>query len=290
MNRFQVNHVLILVCLLACAACQPGGAEVSPAVPDFTATPEPTATPSPIPPTPTPTPLPPIAPPPLPSAGLSNIYGRVLWHGEPFAGLSLVLFGRNPGDNQSFIHEYVISDAEGIFVFADLPPREVFDLQADLTGSGIAGQAGAIERTLSVGPDESLNVGEFYLLPTDLTLLEPGREDIIAESLPVLSWEPYPGAASYHLELEPLYDWPIGMYTRMELEVEETSLAIEQPLMACTYGWDVTAFSEEGIPLARTDAFLVDDSLDFFPALRRHLSHRESRFDFLQHRAYISAQ
>ena len=264
MHRFQVDHVLILVCLLACAACQPGGAEVSPTVPDFTATPEPTATPSPNPPTPIPTPLPPIAPPPLPSAGLSTIYGRVLWQGEPFAGLSLILMGRNPGDNPGSIFEYAISDAEGIFVFADLPPREVFELRADLEESGIAGQAGALERTLSVGPDEGLNVGEFYLLPTDLALLEPGREDTIAESLPVLRWEPYPGAASYHLELEPLYGQVIGMYTRMELDVEETSLAIEQPLMACTYGWDVTAFSEEGIPLARTDAFFVDDIYDFF--------------------------
>ncbi|MBN2554814.1 MAG: hypothetical protein JXA97_02650 [Anaerolineales bacterium] len=269
MNRSCFHLSLIVVCLSTCMACQPGGADVGPPMPEATATPAPTATPSPIPPTPTPTPtptpLPPIAPPPLPSAGLSNIYGRVLRRGEPFAGLSLVLFGRNAGDNQSFIHEYVISDAEGIFVFADLPPREVFDLRADLTGSGIAGQAGAIERTLlSVGPDESLNIGEFYLLPIDLALLEPGREDIIAESLPVLRWEPYPGAAFYHLELEPLYGRVIGMYTRMELDVEETSLAIEQPLMACTYGWDVTAFSEEGIPLARTDAFLVDDSLDFF--------------------------
>lgn len=257
-SRFCLS--LIVVCGLACAACQASGEEVRPATAEASATPAPTATPTPIPPTPTPTPLPPITEPMPPAAGMATVYGRVLRQGQPYAGLALVLYGSSSGENSRYIREEVISGEDGVFLFADVPPGSNYTLRADLEESGLVGEAAAQDQTLAVGPDESLSVGEFPLLATDLVLLEPERESVISDAMPVLRWDPYPGAASYHLELEPLY----GMSTPMELDTTESSFELGEPLMACTYGWDVTAYDEDGFPLARTDAFFIDDVYAFY--------------------------
>lgn len=259
MNSAPFCLSLIVVCLLTSTACQPDVVEVSPTMVEATATSAATATLTPIPPTPTPTPLPSIAAPLPPTGGMATIYGRVLMQGQPYAGLTLVLSGSSSGENSRYIREEAVSGEDGVFLIADVPPGENYTLRADVEESGLTGEATAQEQTLSVGPDENLSVGEFPLLATDLVLLEPERESIISGAMPVLRWEPYPGAASYHLELEPLY----GMPTRMELDTTESSLALDEPLMACTYGWDVTAYDEDGFPLARTDAFFVDDSYAF---------------------------
>jgi len=220
----------------------------------------PTASPTPTP-TPTPTLLPTIAPPPAPSAGNANIYGRVLWQGKPCAGVVLTLSGL-PNDISGFMLEIVTSDENGLFLFANIPPPKsdyTFGMWTEKTDF-LAGKANAPDIDVSVEPNENYNIGEYYLLSTDLVLLSPERGSTISDSNPSLIWEPYPGASYYHLELEQL----LGNYTNMELDIEETQIDIDLPLMACTYGWDITAYSETGIPLAKTDAEFVDDPLAFY--------------------------
>ena len=231
-------------------------------------TPTPTATstitPSPTPsPTPTataaPTPLPTIVPPPPPSPGTANVYGRVVWQGLPVEGVRMRLIGPYVWGGR--YRERTDSDSDGVFRFPDVPPGEAYELAGIIEDSDLdlpAGSVGASEATFSVVPDSNLDLGSYYLIATDLTLLWPPRRSTLSDLS--LSWEPYPGAAYYHVELK---QWN-GNYADSEIDTPETELELELPLLNCSYGWDVTAYSESGIPLARSDSAFVDDSDDFW--------------------------
>jgi hypothetical protein len=166
-------------------------------------------------------------------------------------------------DDVTYYGDYVDTDTRGRFVFRNVPAGE-FSLGAGTFDSSeqdrLAGIASAIDVTLSVPAGVNLNFGEFYLVETDLTLLSPRRESVSGDTPSSLVWEAYPGAAYYHLELKQLY----GSYTDLVVDTSETQIDLELPLLACTYGWDVTAYDESGIPLARSDSAYVDSSYMFY--------------------------
>ena len=264
---------LLLLGLLACnAASLPFGRES--ATPTATDTPIPTptstatstltatSTQSPTPtltftPSPTsaltPTPLPTIVPPSPPSGNNSNVYGRVLWHGQPVPFFQMYLWYTPPPDPGYW--ERVVTDQDGRFVFTNVPPADGYTLTVSYYDrSQYAGLAGWVDINLSVPPNANVNAGEFYLIETDLVLLDPPRASVFSDTPASLSWQAYPGAAYYHLELKQEY----ADYTDMEVDTSETTVGLELPLMDCTYGWDVIAYDEHGIPLARSNSAYED--------------------------------
>ncbi len=270
--------VLLLILSLACSSVpflSPPTPTLTPSatlVPSATPTATSTATQTPTPthtftPTPTstitPTPLPSIEPPGPPAGNTSNVYGRVLWRGEPVPDFSMSLYNVSPAADFMSYYEFADTDTNGRFVFRDVPAGE-FSLGAGTFDSSeqerLAGIASAIDITLTVPADVNLNVGEFYLVETDLALSTPRRDSTLGDTPNSLVWQAYPGAAYYHVELKQLY----GSYTDLEVDTSETQIDLELPLLACTYGWDVTAYSESGIPLARSDSAYVDSSYMFY--------------------------
>lgn len=223
--------------------------------PTATSTITPSPTPSPMPTaTAAPTPLPTIVPPPPPSPGTANVYGRVVWQGLPVEGVQMSLVGQ--WEQGGRYREYTESDSDGVFRFPDVPPGEGYVLAALIEYSDLdlpEGSVGALGVGLSVLPDSNLDHGSYYLIATDLTLLSPARESTLSDPTLSLNWEPYPGAAYYHVELK---QWN-GNYADSEIDTPETELELELPPLNCPYGWDVTAYSESGIPLARSDSALA---------------------------------
>ncbi len=271
---------LLLAATLACSSVPFLSAPTPTATPTVTLTPSPTLTPTPTSTptqtptpthtftptptnTPTYTPLPTIVPPGAPSGNTSNVYGRVLWHGEPLPDFSMNLTVISTIADSNYYTDYVDTDTRGRFVFLDVPAGE-FTLGAGTFDSDeddrLAGIASAMEITITVPEGVNLNVGEFYLIETDLTLFSPARDSVFDDTPNALVWEAYPGAAYYHVELRQLY----GNYTDMDVDTSDTHIDLELPLLACTYGWDVTAYNESGIPLARSDSAYVDSSYAFF--------------------------
>lgn len=220
----------------------------------FQPTPTATFTPSPTG-TPTLTPTATIVPPQAPEAGYSNVYGRVLFRGLPVEGMDISLENASARQGPEYYGETVTTDDQGRFVFPRVPPGNDFQMWASLYSTALWGEAGAIRVTLSVPSEANFNYGEYYLVETDLLLLTPERDAVLPDSPALLTWEPYPGAAYYYVELHQ----GTASYTDQEWETDQTYVALEAPLFRCIYGWDVTAYDADGIPLARSDRY-VDEN------------------------------
>jgi len=221
----------------------------------------PTSTSTPIPTsTITPTPLPTIVPPDAPEEGYSNVYGRVLWRGQPVPDVTVFLDNAASESRVEYYFESANSDSAGRFVFTKVPPGDGFVLSATLKLKEVAGIASAPDITLEVPPDTNLNSGDYKLIETDLLILSPERNAEFSEAPSMFSWDAYPGAAYYKIELKQA----VATYNDMELETENTSIEMEMPLpLNCLYGWNVTAYDEMGVPIARSDMSYWDDYYDF---------------------------
>jgi hypothetical protein len=231
-------------------------------MPSFLASPTPTPTRTLVPSptstsTPTATATPTILPPDPPAAGTSNVYGRVIWQEQPLKGFEMILSGFS--NELEWYSETSITGDDGRFIFQDVPAGEDYKLYIILQDTRLAGTASGLDVTVAVPVDANLNVGEYYLFATDLNLLSPPRDGQFPQAPSTLRWEAYPGAAYYHLELKQSY----ATYSDMQLDTTETQVDLDSHLLACTYGWDVTAYSEDGIPLARSDVYSLDKPDDF---------------------------
>jgi hypothetical protein len=157
-------------------------------------------------------------------------------------------------------YESVTTDSNGRFVFTKVPAGDGFSLEVyDYDSSSLAGNAGAEDVIFSVPANSNFNFGDYNLLETDLVLLSPKRDSQLRDMPSSLDWEAYPGAAYYHVELKQMF----GTVTDLELDTNDTHVDLELPLMACTYGWDVTAYSSAGTPLARSDSAYEDQLKSF---------------------------
>lgn len=204
-----------------------------------TATPVPTAT---------------IVPPNPPAAGYSNVYGRLLWHGEPVVGLRVYLTDFIEGAETYFNAESE-TDGDGRFVFTQVPPGDGYRIGSSFNAmgelnkrEGLGGFAIAYPARLAIPADTNLNFGEYYLIEANLTLLDPANESEMVMLPMALQWEAYPGAAYYHVVLSQ----ESGSFTNLETETTETYLEL-LPLLSCRYDWNVVAYNADGKPLARSE-------------------------------------
>lgn len=227
--------VLVIMTGMACSTAEIFSKPTSTSVPSQTFTPRPTFTPSA---TGTPT----IQPPGMPQGGYSNVYGRVLWRGEPVADFEMNLIG----NDTTLIYK---TDSEGRFIWERVKGGE-YTLRGVIWDSELKGVAAVWVDHITVPDHENYNYGEYWLLEPDLVLLEPAFGSETDEIQPSFRWEAYSGAAYYMLQLESFY----GEYSNMQTKVEGFEYTVQKPLLACFYRWDVIAYDETGRPLARSNA------------------------------------
>ena len=261
--KILLAYLLIVTILLSCGPSEEkASAQITQIAEQVLATQAAQITPTPTPTlTPTATSLPTIAPPFDPNPGTANVYGRVLWLGQPIKGVDMILSGWvTDGNDKSLEVWHTNTDGEGVFLFADIPEGDGYSYRADIKGSDYDFPEGKVAMDImDIGvissADKNINVGYYHLFANDLVLLSPVRDSTLTKPLPSLSWEQYPGASYYYLRLIQ----SAGNYTNLDFKTTETQVNLESPLMQCKYGWSVTAYNDSGIPLARSDVGAVFD-------------------------------
>ena len=125
MKPTSMKIAAAFMAVMSLAACQNRGTDQ----PSQTPPPLETQRPSP---TNTATALPALVEPAEPQAGRSNVYGRVVWQGQPVPDVTLELEGVGYERADGVVAERVVTDEAGMFVFRDIPEGYFYTLNANL--------------------------------------------------------------------------------------------------------------------------------------------------------------
>jgi hypothetical protein len=197
---------------------------------------------------------------PQPAAGRGALSGRVIWNGEPVAGAAVRIctdastFSGCEGETFD-----TTTGEDGAYLFTDVTPGDYTILvkEAGTEDYVFATTLSMDGETVTITADEGLAVGDFPLVRFDLQLTSPADDARVQEAQPVLTWEPYPGAASYEVALMP--DAGASVFTSQE--VSEPTITPPAALLSCEYSWWVEAYNEGGVQIGESPdhfAFTVE--------------------------------
>lgn len=193
---------------------------------------------------------------PQPAAGRGALSGRVVWNNEPVVGAAVRIctdastFSGCEGESFD-----TTTGEDGAYLFTDVTPGDYTILVKEVGTADyvFATTLGMDGETVTIAADEGLAVGDFPLVRFDLALSAPADDARVQEAQPVLTWEAYPGAASYEVALMP--DAGASVFTSEE--VSEPTITPPADLLSCGYSWWVEAYNEGGVQIGESpDHFL----------------------------------
>lgn len=187
----------------------------------------------------------------VPESGMGGLFGRLLWNDAPVEGVQVKLceeMGYFDGcSGQIFDAE---TGPDGAYLFLDLPPGSY-----GLTYSAIDSdtwyfvtEGVMTAKMFEVSAGEMLDAGDNLTNRTDVRILTPRERERVIEKRPTLSWEAYPGAAYYELNLSA----DRGGSLIYQMQLDGTSFALDRDLQNCNYSMYVNAFNNYGTLIAET--------------------------------------
>jgi hypothetical protein len=187
---------------------------------------------------------------PQPAAGRGALSGRVIWNDEPVVGAAVRIctdvstFSGCEGETFD-----TTTGEDGSYLFTDVTPGEYTILvkEAGAADYVFARTLSMDGETVTIEADEGLAVGDFPLVRFDLVLTAPADDGVVQEAQPVLTWEAYPGAATYEVAMVPEH----GSILPSE-SVDEPTLTTPTPLISCEYSWWVEAYNEAGVQIGES--------------------------------------
>jgi hypothetical protein len=192
-----------------------------------------------------------------PAPGTGNVQGKVLYNGQPAAGIEVKLcekfnqfFGGCSG--KTFTAK---SDAAGEYVITNVEPMtyetlmvRVFDTDTYVFATtGIAGLSSA---KYEVAADKTLFVRPSHLFKTDLKLTDPKAGSKVSAQGLVLKWQAYPDASYYKLSIYPEEVSVTSPY--IGERVEANSFSVDKPLPKGAYRWQVEAYNDSDEKIAES--------------------------------------
>jgi alpha-tubulin suppressor-like RCC1 family protein/uncharacterized RDD family membrane protein YckC len=130
-----------------------------------------------------------------PAGGEGAATGRILWNDQPFPGVTVKLcvnWGMIGGCKTT---EYTaVTDGDGRYTITGMPPGE-YDFATRLPDQ--SNETGWLGLSVKVQAGQTTAVRDVPVVKYDLRLLSPGDNETVTTTTPTLSWEAYPGAASY---------------------------------------------------------------------------------------------
>lgn len=195
-------------------------------------------------------PVPELAP-VTPPSGTGAVQGIVLHDDRPAVGIEVKLcetfdpWIRGCG-GKTFTTK---TNAEGVYVFNELAPKEYRGLTARIFKTGdiiyvTAGIAGS--KTYLVEADRTLTPLPTNLFKNDLRVLAPSGK--AKSATPEVKWAAYPNAAFYKFSIHGRGATRSPPYST--IRVDETRFVLDKPLPAGTYALSVQAFNAAGTKIA----------------------------------------
>jgi hypothetical protein len=198
-----------------------------------------------------------------PTAGLGAVQGSVLFDETPVAGIEVKLcekFDQHFSGCSGKIYT-TKTDAQGVYLFKDVPPKEYEGLTARVFGTKdviyvAGGIAGMDKRRYKVEADNTLVAPPTNLFKSDLRIGSPRAKAQVASSRFEVKWTSYPGAAYYTISIGVDYlekgPKPKKLPPYNEFAVDDSSFMLDEPLENGAYVLNMAAYNAWGQKLADT--------------------------------------
>jgi hypothetical protein len=189
-----------------------------------------------------------------PESGKANVQGKVLFNGEPAAGVEVKIcqkFSRFIGDCSGDTFK-TKTDAGGEYLFSNITAGVYEGLLVkvfDTTGYVFATQRlGVSAAKYKFDADKTYFAPVTNLFKFDLKLQEPKANASVAGTDLKIKWEAYPSAAYYKLSVSPAeYD---ADSTITNERVEGTEYTVAKVLKPGKYSMSLTAYNANDVKLA----------------------------------------
>jgi hypothetical protein len=193
-----------------------------------------------------------------PAPGTGNVQGKVLFNSKPVPNIEVKLcekFNRFFGGCQGKTYT-ARTDADGVYVVANVPPMEYEGLLARVfdTGSWVfatTGIGGLNASKYEVNADKTLFVNPASLFKSDLKSLTPKAGSKVSGQGLELKWEPYPDAAYYKFSLYATEPGVTSPY--INERVDGTSFTLDKPMPKGTYRWELEAYNGDDEKLSENN-------------------------------------
>lgn len=180
-----------------------------------------------------------------PASGTGTAIGRILWNGQPMAGVTVKLCTFWDFFEGCKTKEYTaISDSEGQYTIDGVPAGK-YELITSLPDQ--ENENWWMGMKVNVVAGEIVTIDDLRVSKSDLKLSSPLNNTTVTSTTPSLEWEPYPGAAYYYVN--------VSKFLSVESVVSNEKVSIPQytfknPLTAAKYSWFILAYNADGIPIS----------------------------------------
>jgi len=180
-----------------------------------------------------------------PASGTGTAIGRILWNGQPMAGVTVKLCTFWDFFEGCKTKEYTaISDSEGQYTIDGVPAGK-YELITSLPDQ--ENENWWMGMKVNVVAGEIVTIDDLRVSKSDLKLSSPLNNTTVTSTTPSLEWEPYRGAAYYYVN--------VSKFLSVESVVSNEKVSIPQytfknPLTAAKYSWFILAYNADGIPIS----------------------------------------
>ena len=158
------------------------------------------------------------------------------------------------------------TDADGYFVFVDVQPGRYLR-EIRVWGQVFHPEGWAVFRPFAVKAGETVGRRDYVLAKNDLVPLSPQNEAELEAPAPALTWQPYPVAAYYLVQLSH-ETWQEILFEDHKVEQASVDLTaiLPRPLLPGDYAWSVRAYNANETLVAESPekSFRVAGKLPLF--------------------------
>jgi chitodextrinase len=184
------------------------------------------------------------------NVGTGEVTGRIFWNTVPVSSAgALIKTGSNYYSSTTVAE--TVTDASGAFDLRDVPAGDYYIYGVKPQGS--TEYWDWFGQPVTVWANELVDVGTLHLSKI-MTLIEPQNNEIVTTNPPTFSWQAFPGADNYHLDVFENG----GSYPRLiSIWTATTSYIPPQALPSGReYQWSVHAYTADGWQIAYYSAWI----------------------------------